>query len=106
VKHIDVLVLFERCNTKRSLGVAAEYVESSKTLQTLDLRVSRYQYSHEACEMISDLLRALSRNKSVTKLIIDTDSINFASEAFQEVLTCMQTLQKMALIYGLERRIR
>jgi nitroreductase len=98
VKHIEFRGLFERHDTKRSALAAAEYVESSKTLQTLDLSVIRYQYSHEVCEMISLLLRALSRNTSVTKLIINTETIRFASVAFQELLTCTQALQKLEMV--------
>ena len=75
---------------KIALIAIAKYVESSKTLQKLDLRVSHCYQS----EMISVLLRALSRNTSVTQLVIRTDVIGSASVAFQELLTCMQTLQK------------
>jgi hypothetical protein len=81
VKHIDIMLFEWRNYTERSALVAAEYVESSKTLQTLDLSIYRYQFSHEVCEMLSTLLRALSRNTSVTKLIIHTDVVKFANVA-------------------------
>jgi hypothetical protein len=61
VKRIDFRMLFEGNYTKRSALVAAEYVESSKTLQTLDLDYCRYQYPRDR-EMLSTLLQALSRN--------------------------------------------
>jgi hypothetical protein len=100
VKHIDCSMLFRLRNTKGTALAVAEYVEFSKTLQTLYLGDNRYHYSHEASEMISLVLRALSRNTSVTKLIINTDTIRLASVAFREFLTCTQTLQKMDVIYG------
>jgi hypothetical protein len=83
VKHIDFTSLFEQHITKRSALVTAEYLGSSKTLQTLNLGHSRYQYCHKVSEMVSVVLRALSRNTSVTKLIITTDVVRFASVAFQ-----------------------
>jgi Ran GTPase-activating protein (RanGAP) involved in mRNA processing and transport len=86
--------------TKGSTLAAAEYVESSKTLQIVDLSISRDQYYHGVRGMISLVLRALSRNTSVTKVIIKTDVVKFASVAFQELLTSTQTLQKMAVIYS------
>jgi Ran GTPase-activating protein (RanGAP) involved in mRNA processing and transport len=95
VKHIAFTMLFEQHNIKRSVLVAAEYVESSKTLQTLDLSVGRFHDSHEGREMISLVLRALSRNTSVTNLIIYPGVVRFASVAFQELLTRTQTLQKL-----------
>jgi hypothetical protein len=98
VKCIDFNRLFDRNYTKSFALVAAEYVESSKTLQTLDLS-DTHEYSHEICEKISLVLRALSRNTSVTELIINTETIRFASVAFQELLTCTQTIQKVAVIY-------
>jgi hypothetical protein len=51
--------LFERHCTERFALVAAEYVESSKTLQIVDLSAA-VTVSHEVCEMISLVLRALS----------------------------------------------
>jgi hypothetical protein len=93
----DFRTLFGRHYTKRSVLAAAECVESSKTLQTLDLYISKYQYSREASEMISLFLRALSRNTSVTKLFIHANVVKFASVAFQKLLTCTQTLQKLQL---------
>jgi hypothetical protein len=51
--------------------------------------------------MISLLLRALSRNTSVTKLIICIDVVSFASLAFRELLTCTQTLQTLE-VFGSE----
>jgi hypothetical protein len=98
VKHIDLTLLFKPHYTERSALVAAEYVETSKTLQTLDLGYGRYQHSHEVFDKISIVLRALSRNTSVTKLIITTDVVRFASVAFQDLLTSTQTLQKMEII--------
>jgi hypothetical protein len=99
VTHIDLSKL-DRHYTKRSALAAAEYVESSKTLQTLDWSICRYHFSHEVRENISIVLRALSRNTSVTELIIKTDVVKFASVAFQELLTSTQTLQTMAVIFG------
>jgi hypothetical protein len=97
VTHIDFSMLFEQDNyTVRSTLVAAEYLESSKTLQVLDLEFGYYQ--PQSSEVPSTLLRALSRNTSVTKLVINTDSIRFASVAFQELLTRTQTLQKLVMI--------
>jgi Ran GTPase-activating protein (RanGAP) involved in mRNA processing and transport len=96
VKHIDFSMLFDQDNyTERCAVVAAEYVESSKTLRTLDM--SQYcPNSHEVCETISLVLRALSRNTSVTKLIIlNHGGVRFARLAFQQLLTCTQTLQKL-----------
>jgi Ran GTPase-activating protein (RanGAP) involved in mRNA processing and transport len=101
VKHIDLWFLFVRDYTKRSALVIAEYVESSNTLQTLDLNVYRNvysdEYSHEVRAMIFLLLRALSRNTSVTKLIIHTNVVQYASVAFEELLTRTQTLQNLQL---------
>ncbi len=74
----------------------AEYVEYSKTLQTLDLEYYGSN-SHETFDNISIVVRALSRNTSVTKLIIHTETIRFASMAFQKLLTCTQTLKKLEL---------
>jgi hypothetical protein len=100
VKHIDFNVLFEVYNTQGFALAAAEYVESSKTLQTLDLRcyfsLQERDSSHDR-ESLSAVLRALSRNTSVTKLIINTDVVRFVSGAFQELLTRTQTLQKWKL---------
>jgi hypothetical protein len=46
VNHIDFSRLFEGHNcTERSALAAAKYVESSKTLQTLELGYTRYRYS-------------------------------------------------------------
>jgi hypothetical protein len=99
VKHIDFSMLSERHNhSKRSALAAAEYVESSKTLQVLDLSASRYHCSPEVREMASLVLCALSRNTSVTKLIINTHVVRFASVAFEELLTCTQTLQKLKFV--------
>jgi Ran GTPase-activating protein (RanGAP) involved in mRNA processing and transport len=98
-KHIDLSMLFERgFYSKRSALAAAEYVEFSKTLQTLDLNENCRDFSHEAIEMTSPFLRALSHNTSVTELIIHTAVVKFASGAFKEVLTCTQTLQKLKII--------
>jgi Ran GTPase-activating protein (RanGAP) involved in mRNA processing and transport len=48
--------------------------------------------------VISVLLRALSRNTSVTKAIINIDVVRFASVAFQGLLTSTQTLPTMSVI--------
>jgi hypothetical protein len=95
VKHVDFSMLFQFHHPKISALTAAEYAESSKTLQTLD-----FGFSDEVseCEMISVLLRALSRNTSVTKLIINSNVVRCAIKAFQKLLTCAQTLQKLKLI--------
>jgi hypothetical protein len=99
VKHIDFGMVFERHNfTKRSPLAAAVYLESSKTLQTLNLGYGPRGDSYEVREMISLVLRALSRNTSVTKLIIYTQDVGLASVAFRELLTCTLTLQKLQLI--------
>jgi hypothetical protein len=100
VKHVDFRWLFDGHYTKRSALAAAEYVESSKTLQVLDLGYGIYMYPRKVGEMISLLLRALSRNTSVTKLIVinHCGGVRFASVAFQELLTCTQTLQKLEII--------
>jgi Ran GTPase-activating protein (RanGAP) involved in mRNA processing and transport len=97
VKSINFTILFERHYTERCALVTAEYVESSKTLRTLRLCPGFLLHSHEVCEMISHLLRALSRNTSVTKLIISIDVVLFASVAFQELLTCTQTLRTLQM---------
>jgi Ran GTPase-activating protein (RanGAP) involved in mRNA processing and transport len=97
VKHFD-LMLFKRIYTKRSAEVAAEYVESSQTLQSIDLRVGFCRYSHEMREMSAVLLHALSRNTSATKLVVDTGVFRFDCVAFQELLTSTQTLQKMSMV--------
>jgi hypothetical protein len=89
--------------TKRSAEVAAEYVKSSKTLQTIHLFVGfcRYPYDiHEIDEirrLVSILFRALSRSTSVTKLVMNIDVLRFGCVAFQELLTRTQTLQIMAV---------
>jgi Ran GTPase-activating protein (RanGAP) involved in mRNA processing and transport len=97
VKHIDFRMLFEQHKTERSALAVAEYVESSKTLQTLHLNDSSTHYSHEVGEAISLLLRALSRNTSVTTLSIDTAGVKFASVAFKELLTRTQTLRNLRI---------
>jgi Ran GTPase-activating protein (RanGAP) involved in mRNA processing and transport len=103
VKHIDFRRLFGGQYSKRSVLVAAEYVESSKTLQTLNLNIGLHQYSCEVREMISLVLRALSPNTSVANLIIHPGVIRFASEALQELLACTQTLQKLQIVaFGYE----
>jgi hypothetical protein len=104
VKHVDFSMFFERRNyTERSALAAAVYLESSKTLQTLDWGSSFRQASYEVREMISLVLRALSSNTSVTKLIINTPNVRFAGVAFQDLLTCTQTLQELQIdAYGYE----
>jgi Ran GTPase-activating protein (RanGAP) involved in mRNA processing and transport len=101
VKHINFWMLLDRHNTERSVLAAAEYVESSKTLQTLDLSDTSTHYSHEVGEALSLLLRALSRNTSVTTLSMDTAVVNFVSVAFEVLLTSTQKLQKLQ-IFGYE----
>jgi Ran GTPase-activating protein (RanGAP) involved in mRNA processing and transport len=98
VKCIDFDRLFGGMYTKSSVLVAVEYVESSTTLQALYLSVRCHEGPHEIREMISLVLRALSRNTSVTRLIIHIDVVRLASVAFQELLTCTQTLQKLEII--------
>jgi Ran GTPase-activating protein (RanGAP) involved in mRNA processing and transport len=98
VKKIDFILSQRHCTNRSVLATAAEYLESSKTLQTLHLG---YQYDEQHFQelpaALSLLLRALSRNTSVTELDICTDVVRFASVAFQELLTCTQTLQKLEL---------
>jgi hypothetical protein len=101
VKHIafEFSMLFELNNyTERSALVTAEYVESSKTLQSLGLSYGHHQYYDEGHKMISIVLRALSRNKSVTKLLSEIGVVTFASVAFEELLTRTQTLQKLHIV--------
>jgi hypothetical protein len=93
VKHIR---LWFQGYTKSSARAAAKYLESSQTLQTIDLRYVRYY--QELPAVISLLLRALSRSTSVKELSVDTKSIRFASVAFQELLTSTQTLQTMSVV--------
>jgi Ran GTPase-activating protein (RanGAP) involved in mRNA processing and transport len=98
VKHIQ-LTLFERYCTKRSASVAAEYLESSKTLQSLYLGYQYYEQDYqEISAALSLLLRALSRNTSVTELDFYSDVLRFASVAFQELLTGTQTLRKLEIV--------
>jgi Ran GTPase-activating protein (RanGAP) involved in mRNA processing and transport len=96
VTRIDLSTLYV-C-TERSILVAAEYVESSKTLQTLEMSDSGNYFPHEASKMISSVIRALSRNTSVTKIVIRAGVVRFACVAFQELLTRTQTLQKLEII--------
>jgi Leucine-rich repeat (LRR) protein len=84
--------------TKSSAETAAQYLESSKTLQTILLRYGGYY--QEFPTVISLILRALSRNTSVTKLIINIDVVRFGCVAFQELLTNTQTLQTMSVVRG------
>jgi Na+-transporting NADH:ubiquinone oxidoreductase subunit NqrE len=93
------LSLVKRNYTKRSAEVVAEYLESSRTLQKIAFFLAVCRSSHEICEMmISVFLRALSRNTSVTKPIINIDVLRFSCVAFQELLMCTQTLQTMEVI--------
>jgi hypothetical protein len=94
VKHIR---LWLHGYTKSSARAAAKCLESSQTLQTIDLLYGT-NYQHLPA-VISPLLRALSRNASVTKLCVDTDIVGVASVAFQELLTCTQTLQTMSVVH-------
>jgi hypothetical protein len=97
VKQIDFM-LFEQYYTNKSVEVAAEYVESSQTLQATDLRVAPCRYSHQMREMISILLRAFSRDTSVTRLVVNNGVFRYGCLAFQELLTSTQTLQTMSLV--------
>jgi hypothetical protein len=98
VKHIDLAsMLSHQPYTKRSAFSAAVYLKFSKTLQTLNLGFGPHETSDEVWEMISFVLRALSRNTSVTKLIINTRNVRFAGVAFQDLLTCTQTLRKLQM---------
>jgi Ran GTPase-activating protein (RanGAP) involved in mRNA processing and transport len=102
VKHIRLWRLHDY--TKRSSLAVAKYLESSQTLQTLDLGGDIYRYYQDMSMVISVLLRALSRNTSVTELIMYDDVVRFSSvAAFQELLTCTQTLQNLQIsgtVYG------
>jgi Ran GTPase-activating protein (RanGAP) involved in mRNA processing and transport len=100
VKCIDFDKLFDGMYTKSSVLVAAEYVESSTTLQALYFG---YQISRQEGDTLSLLLRALSRNTSVTKLSICPGVVRFASVAFEELLTRTQTLQKLDIIGSSDR---
>jgi hypothetical protein len=90
--------------TKRSAKVAAKYLKSSKTLQTISLFFGLCQHPHdirelqEIRELISIFFRALSRKTSVTKLITNIDVVRFGCVAFQEFLTCTQTLQELKIL--------
>jgi hypothetical protein len=96
VKHID-FNLFKHYN-ESSAEAAAECVESSQTLQTINLPNSQYfQELPVTISLLSLLLRALSRNTSVTKLNIYTKSAGCASVAFQKLLACTQTLKKLKM---------
>jgi hypothetical protein len=96
VKSIDWSMRFQP-HGRSALVAAAEYLESSKTLQTIDLSFSLSEDSHAVREMTSFVLRALSRNRSVTKLVISSQNVRFATAAFQDLLTCTQTLQKLEM---------
>jgi Ran GTPase-activating protein (RanGAP) involved in mRNA processing and transport len=95
VEHISFSMLFKRHYTKRFALVAAEYMESTKTLQTLNLGQGRNQ---ENPVLMSHLLQVLSRNTSVTEFIIYAKSVRCASVAFQELLTRTQTIKKLQII--------
>ena len=69
---MDHILLWLPVYTKSSAEVAEEYVESSQSLQKLDLCYGIMSY----------VLPALSRNTSDTKLIINTKSVRFASVGF------------------------
>jgi Ran GTPase-activating protein (RanGAP) involved in mRNA processing and transport len=81
--------------TQSSAEAAAEYMKSSKNLQAIDLHSDPYTQVSPA--VMSLLLRALSRSTSVTALAVETKYIRLASVAFQELLTCTQTLQKLEM---------
>jgi Ran GTPase-activating protein (RanGAP) involved in mRNA processing and transport len=79
--------------------VAAEYLKTSKTLQTLHLGYCAYEQDiQEISATLALLIRALSRNTSVTELAFLSDVLTFASVAFQELLNCTQTLQKLEIV--------
>jgi hypothetical protein len=104
VKRIAV-ELFQ--SAKRSTKAVAKYVKASKHLRSVDLRGSvdsRVLLHHGEVDIadteypaFSVLLRALSRNTSVTELSIDTLDVGLASVAFQNFLTQTQTLQSLQL---------
>jgi Ran GTPase-activating protein (RanGAP) involved in mRNA processing and transport len=100
MENVSFSMLFKRRYTKRFALVAAEYVESTKTLQTLNLGQGRNQ---ENPVLISHLLRKLSRNTSVTELIIYLNSVRCASVAFQELLTGTRTIKKLRIIGWYEK---
>jgi Ran GTPase-activating protein (RanGAP) involved in mRNA processing and transport len=82
--------------TKISAIAIVKYVESSKTLQKLDLSFDPCHHDwQKRSEIVDVVLRGLSRNTSVSHLIINTFIITFASVAFQELLTGTETLQQM-----------
>jgi Ran GTPase-activating protein (RanGAP) involved in mRNA processing and transport len=89
------IYLWSHEHTKKSAEIAAKYLESSKTLRKVNLNYGGY--SQESPAVISLFLQALSRSTSVMELIIYTESIRFASVAFQELLTSTQTLQKLEI---------
>jgi hypothetical protein len=93
VKHIR---LWLDGDTKRSAKVAAKCLESSQNLQTIELLYGGYY--RELPAEFNLLLRALCRNMSMTKLIINIDAVRFDFVAFQQFLTSTQTLQTMSLI--------
>jgi hypothetical protein len=94
-------------NTKRSTKAVAKYVKASKHLQSVTLRgdlqsqvlLQQGEVDIAATEYpaFSVLLRALSRNTSVTELNLDALDAGFASAAFQKLLTRTQTLQKLQI---------
>jgi hypothetical protein len=100
VKHIR---LWLHGYTKISAEAATKYLESSKTLLAIDLCYGGYY--QEFPKVISLLLQALSRNTSVAQLFTDTESVRFASVAFQEFLTRTQTLQTLEIVGSLCREI-
>jgi hypothetical protein len=105
VKRIYLQLLQQ--NTKRSTMAVAKYVKASKHLQSVRLRGSVHsQMLLRQGEMdiagteypeLAVLLQALSRNTSVTKLIIDDLDVGLVSVAFQNFLTRTQTLQKLQI---------
>jgi hypothetical protein len=99
VKHIDFMP-FGRDYTERLALAAAEFVESSTTLQTLDFGLRPYDLygAPGNAVFVSLLLRARSRNTSVSKLIVYAESVRFNSVAFQELLTRTQTLQNLKIV--------
>jgi Ran GTPase-activating protein (RanGAP) involved in mRNA processing and transport len=83
--------------TKNYAEAVAEYLESSHTLQTLDIWFDAVERSQEILAAVSVVLRALSRNMSVTKLDIHHSVVGFASVAFQDLLTRTETLYKLEI---------
>jgi hypothetical protein len=93
--------------TKRSTKAVAKYARASKHLQSVKLRNSFQSQvlvrlgvvgiAATGYPALPVLLRALSRNASVTELNLDALDVGLASVAFQKLLTRTQTLQKLQI---------